>query len=61
MSVQEKSHRYDAWKGEGADIRDAEASPADCDCGDTIRELLVEIAATSTVFLLIILVVRALS
>jgi hypothetical protein len=60
MSAQEKSHRYEAWTGGVADIRDTEPGPIDCDCGDTIRELLIEIVATAAVFLLIILVLHAL-
>jgi hypothetical protein len=60
MSMRQDGHRYGAWKSDQTASRDSDAAPADCDCGDTVRELLVEIAATTAVFLAIILVVRAL-
>lgn len=60
MSMRAHSHRFDLWPlspgGEGETVD----CPADCDCGDTLRELLAEIAATAAGFALIIALARAL-
>lgn len=60
MSMREQSHRFDLWPYDRGGDRETVTRPADCDCGDTIRELLAEIAATAALFALIIVLVRTL-
>lgn len=57
MSMRVPSPGYNFWN-RPADVSDD--APTDCDCGNTIRELLAEIAGTALVFFLIISIVRAL-
>ena len=59
MSTREHSHLDRAWQRDPY-TRRASDTPSDCDCGDTIRELLLEIAGTAAVFVAIILIVQAL-
>jgi hypothetical protein len=59
MSTQEHRQQYRAWQHDPYSGR-AGDTPIDCDCADTIRELLFEIAGTTAVFLLITLLVRSL-
>jgi hypothetical protein len=60
MSVRTPSPRYGSWRRGQADADARNTGPRDCDCGDTIRELLAEIAGTAAVFVLILSIVRAL-
>jgi hypothetical protein len=59
MSMRARSTGYEDWSGASGDA-ELDAAPSDCDCSDTIRELLAEVAGTALVFFLIISLVRAL-
>jgi hypothetical protein len=58
-SMRVRSPGYEDWSG-AAGGAELDAAPSDCDCGDTIRELLAEVAGTAMVFFLIMSIVRAL-